>query len=334
MNHMLVEKPGVFSLLQDTGRNGYQRYGVPVNGPMDEWAHRVANTLVGNGEEAATLECTLKGPSISFSRNTLIALSGADMRVTAGGAQIPMHCAVVLRHGVRLEFGERRSGARSYLAVRGGFDAPLVLGSRSTYVRGGFGGFEGRALRRGDRVPVASPRGEVLELERMMIQSGMPFVAAAAPDTAPLSSATQALRFVPGPQWQSFTSQARHDFESACFRVSAQSDRMGYRLEGPELRLAQPLEMISEVVTFGTVQVPPGGSPIVLMADRQSAGGYPKLAYVASADLPSLAQALPGDALRFQAITQAEAEALCLEVEDRFARVSVLGAKALGLPIP
>ena len=329
MSHMmLIDQPGMFSLVQDLGRYGWQRFGVPANGAMDERAHRIANALVGNDEDAATLECTLTGPTLRFARNTLIALSGADMVVTADGKRVPFNRAVMLRRGVVLAFGECRRGTRAYLAVRGGIDTDPVMGSRSTHVRGAYGGVEGRALRRGDRVPVSTPQEDQLLLDRMLVQSGMPFVEAGAVDLPAVAqnnavdSATESspIRFMRGPQWRKFSLAARQAFVRQPFVISTQSDRMGYRLEGPELALKQPLEMISEACDFGTVQVPPSGSPIVLMADRQSAGGYPKIAYVISTDLPLLAQAAPGDSLQFAPVTLRQAELAAAHVEQEFAR--------------
>jgi antagonist of KipI len=326
---MSVDQPGMFSVVQDLGRYGHQRYGVPVNGAMDEWSHRVANALVGNPSSAATLECTLSGPTLRFSHDTLIALCGADMRVTAGDRAVPMQRAVLLRRGVPLIFCERIRGARTYLAVRGGLGTAPVLNSRSTYVRGGFGGFQGRALRKGDQVPLNASDTGCITLERRLMQSGLRFVAAAAVDVAAPASSLDEIRFIPGPQWAAFTPAARRAFVGHPFSISNQSDRMGYRLDGPALPLKAALEMISEAVNFGTVQVPPSGQPIVLMADRQGAGGYPKIAYVASADLPALAQALPGDTLQFKAITQNEAEQLYWDVEDQLALVQAAAAQAI-----
>jgi biotin-dependent carboxylase-like uncharacterized protein len=333
MNTMRVERPGMHSLLQDAGRYGYQRFGVPVNGPMDEWSHRIANALVGNDADAATLECTLTGPTVRFARDTLIALAGADMNATVAGIPLPRHCAVMVRRDMPLVLGRCRQGARGYLAVRGGFAPEPVLGSRSTNLRAHFGGVAGRALRAGDAVPVASPAREMLPLARMLVQSGMPCVAARAPSGELHVEPPDAVRFIPGPQWDRFTPQARQCFERDSFTVSSQSDRMGYRLEGASLALAEPLEMISEAVSFGTVQVPPGGAPIVLMADRQSAGGYPKIAYVISADLPALAQALPGAALRFRGVTQDTAQRLLLAMEDRLQAIGADAARVLGLAL-
>ncbi|WP_454739354.1 5-oxoprolinase subunit C family protein [Cupriavidus necator] len=333
MNTMRVDRPGMLSVLQDGGRYGYQRFGVPVNGAMDEWSHRVANVLVGNDPEAAALEITLTGPTVRFAQDTLIALTGADMGATIGGVRVPTHRAVMVRHDVPIVFGACKRGARAYLAVRGGFAPEPVLGSRSTNLRAAFGGVAGRALRAGDRIGVASPYREMLPVARMMVQSAMACVAAPPPCNDLASEIPEAVRFLPGPQWERFTPQSRKQFEQAAFTVSNQSDRMGYRLEGPPLALSAPLEMVSEAVSFGTVQVPPSGAPIVLMADRQSVGGYPKIAYVISADLPALAQATPGTALRFRAVTPDIAQRELLAMEDRLRSIAARAMCVLGLAV-
>ncbi|WP_050468057.1 biotin-dependent carboxyltransferase family protein [Herbaspirillum chlorophenolicum] len=327
MNLMHIDRAGMYCTLQDLGRYGFQQYGVPVNGPMDEWAHRAANALVGNAEDAAVLECTLTGPALHFSQDTLVALTGADMRATVDGRALPRQRAVMVRRQAKIELLGAACGTRAYLAVRGGFATGAVMGSRSTYVRGRFGGMEGRPLQRGDRVPAFSrERGTPpLALERTLVSSGLNMVAAAAlPEAAghwiaPLDAGDGALtlRCIPGPHWQAFSEAARASFTAQAWRITPQSDRMGYRLDGAPLDKPDLPDMISEATCFGTVQVPAGGHPIVLMADRQSAGGYPKIAYVAAADLPLLAQAGPGTAVRFVPLAQAQAEKLWLQCEDR-----------------
>lgn len=328
MNIMHIEKPGMFSVIQDTGRYGSQRLGVPVNGPMDEDAHRIANMLVGNDPDAATLECTLTGPTLKFSKNAIIALTGADFLVTAADRPVPMNQAFVLRAGITLRVRERRRGARLYIAIRGGIATKPVLGSRSTFVRGALGGLEGRALRAGDRVPLAPASGATTGLEKLLIQSGTPTVVARAVDLQGDTS-DRPLRIMRGPQWRGFETGSRQKLVSTPFSVSNQSDRMGYRMTGAAMTLRQPLEMTSEAVTIGTIQVPPDGNPIILMADRQTAGGYPKIGYVLAADLPRLAQALPGDALQFRAVSHRQAEQAYLMNEDRMARIGLDAAHAL-----
>jgi antagonist of KipI len=343
---MRVVKPGALSTLQDLGRYGYQRFGVPVNGAMDEWAHRVANLLVGNMDTAVTLEITLTGPLLNFERDTLIALTGADFSPTVNGDPIPMDRAVLVRAGAELAMPARTRGARGYLAVRGGFEADTIMGSASTFLRGGFGGRHGRALQRGDRVGILSQPSKPRGLIRLMVQSGTDFVAgpvASAPweallpasaagpevDVAPMpesnrdaraqpGDSTLTVRCMRGPQWERFDRQSLERFLGTAFHIDGQSDRMGYRLQGETLALSSPLEMVSEATSFGCVQVPPDGNPIVLMADRQSAGGYPKIAYAATVDLPLLAQAMPGERVGFAMITLEESQRLYLAREASF----------------
>jgi biotin-dependent carboxylase-like uncharacterized protein len=329
---MRVIKPGALSTLQDLGRYGYQRIGVPVNGAMDEWSHRVGNLLVGNPDEAVSLEITLTGPSLRFERDSLIAMTGADLRASLNGVPLPRNRAVLVRAGALLACGDRQEGARAYLAVRGGFQADTLMGSGSTFLRGGFGGMQGRALQKGDRVAVGSDAKRPTALIRIMVQSGSDMVIGPvlAQPWEPVPQAAEALegeadgaanpegvvlRCMPGPQWDRFEEDARKRFEDSAFRIDGRSDRMGYRLQGPTLLLKKPLEMVSEATPFGTVQVPPDGNPIVLMADRQSAGGYPKIAYVATVDLPRLAQSMPGESVAFLCITLEESQSLYLRRE-------------------
>lgn len=316
-----VMKAGVLTQLQDLGRYGYQRYGVPVNGVMDEWSHRIANVLVGNPDHVATLECTLTGPSLRFDRDRLVALCGADMRANVDGEPVPLGQPLLIHAGATLQFDGHRRGARVYLAVRGGFGVPAVMGSASTFVQGRFGGFQGRPLVKGDRLPLADADHGYPGALRLLVQCGTAFVTPAAFSIPVPDSSMDAVRFVPGPQWQAFTPEARQAFAGQPFEIGAQSDRMGYRLKGPALALARPLEMVSEAVSFGTVQVPPDGNPIILMADRQSAGGYPKIGYVASVDLPMLAQAMPGEQLRFAPVALEQAQALYLAREEALAQL-------------
>lgn len=319
-----VLKPGSLTTIQDLGRTGYQRLGVPVGGAMDEDSHRLANCLVGNPESEATLEITLVGPSLRFTRSALIAIAGADLSPRMGEPALPCRTAVLVRAGGELHFGQRRSGVRAYLAVRGGFAVPRVMGSKSTYLRGGFGGFEGRALRKGDVLPLAAGAAEPWPagLAARLRASSAAFVALDPPPgiaAAPPAGCPTTVRVVAGEQWEAFSPQAQLAFQEAEFRLSPQSDRMGFRFEGPALELKQPLEMISEAVAFGTVQVPPDGKPIVLMADRQTTGGYPKIASVASVDLPLLAQVMPGQGVRYRMIRLEEAQQRYLARERQFA---------------
>lgn len=319
-----VVKPGALSTLQDLGRNGFQHLGVPVGGVMDERSHRVANLLVDNSEREATLEITLLGPSLLFHTVALIAIAGADLSARIGEHLVPGHTPVLVRAGSRLDFGSRVAGVRAYLAVHGGFAVPPVMHSKSTYLRGGFGGFQGRALRRGDVLGLVSADAERVypRLARTLRASPLSFAALGnrpqLPD-APIHASETAVRVIAGGQWRAFTAEAQRHFREAPFRLTPQSDRMGFRLEGPRLGLREPTEMISEAVAFGTVQVPPDGNPIVLMADRQTIGGYPKIASVASVDLPVLAQRMAAQDVRFSLTSLEEAQRLYLARERTMA---------------
>jgi antagonist of KipI len=326
-----ILRAGVLTTIQDNGRHGYQRYGVPVAGAMDVYALRIANAVVGNEPGDAGLELTLEGPAIELDDQTLIAICGADLRPHVAGMPVPMLRPVWLNAGTRLEFGAARAGSRAYLAVAGGIDVPRVLGSRSTYLRAGLGGIEGRAVRRGDKLPVgavASPRYPKLNALAFTSNSG--FAAphwAASVHPERLDRSPQVLRFVPGRHWESLPAEGRTKFIGAEFRVGANSDRMGYRLQGASLELPNRDDVISEPLAFGSIQLPPDGNPIVLMADRQVTGGYPRIGDVASVDLGLAAQLKPGDRLRFERISLTQAQQLWMAQERAYAelRAAVLG---------
>nr|MBA3479200.1 hypothetical protein [Lautropia sp.] len=247
---------------------------------------------------------------------------------------LPHGRPVRIEAGSQLRFGARLAGARAYLAVAGGFDVPLVMGSRSTYARGGFGGFEGRALRKDDVLAVrglAEPAGPILAgaaqppLHDPPAQSKPPEALSILPSPIIVPPVridpVQTIRIIAGRHWDVFTPQARRLLLDAEFRIGAASDRMGYRLQGPVLTRARQIEMISEAVTFGTIQVPPDGLPIVLMADRQTTGGYPKIASVASVDLRVLAQMAAPQSLRFELISLADAQRIYLAREREYSHV-------------
>ena len=334
-----VLKPGAQTQLQDLGRTGWQRFGVPVGGAMDDVAHRVANWLVGNAEDCATLEMVLMGPTLRFTGPARIAVCGADLSPMLQGAPLSMGVAVDVAAGAELSFGRRVAGLRAYLAVQGGFDVPLVMGSRATFIRGGFGGWHGRALKKGDALPVGSASQNRLgsathetanvDADAEACAVALRTFAVASPAAAPTPVV---LRAIAGEHWAAFTDDARAQFHGSIFHIHPQSDRMGYRLQGPALALVAPLELISEGVAFGTVQVPPDGQPIVLMAERQSTGGYPRIAQVATVDLPLLAQLAPQQALHFEAVTLEQAQSLLAERETRLARLrsALLAAAATG----
>lgn len=303
---MVVIKPGMLSSFQDAGRHGHQPLGISVVGAMDQRAHRLANILVGNDAQTASLEITLTGPTLKFKEPCCIALSGADLSATLNGQTVALNRPLIVRPQDELAFGARKHGTRCYLAVHGGFALTPVLGSTSTYLRSHFGGWHGRALQKGDEIALARPlKNKSLEAVAMELWAIKIYLPAAIAD-----SSRQRIRVIKSALWNEFTPESCVALLTETFRVSPDSERMGYRLTGTPLLMSKPRQLLSEATTFGTVQVPAGGQPIILMADRQTTGGYPKMAYVATVDLPLLAQLAPGDALKFEAITLERAQEL------------------------
>jgi biotin-dependent carboxylase-like uncharacterized protein len=303
---MVVIKPGMLSSFQDAGRHGHQPLGISVVGAMDQRAHRLANILVGNDAQTASLEITLTGPTLKFKEPCCIALSGADLSATLNGQTVALNRPLIVRPQDELAFGARKHGTRCYLAVHGGFALTPVLGSTSTYLRSHFGGWHGRALQKGDEIALARPlKNKSLEAVAMELWAIKIYLPAAIAD-----SSRQRIRLIKSALWNEFTPESCVALLTETFRVSPDSERMGYRLTGTPLLMSKPRQLLSEATTFGTIQVPAGGQPIILMADRQTTGGYPKMAYVATVDLPLLAQRAPGDALKFEAITLERAQEL------------------------
>jgi KipI family sensor histidine kinase inhibitor len=287
-----VVAPGVQTTVQDLGRTGYARFGVPPAGAMDPFAARAANRLVGNADDAAGLEITLAGPTIRFGEDTLFAVAGADLSPRLEGNEVPGWTAGRATGGATLKFGRRQAGLRAYLAVAGGISVRPVLGSAATYARGDFGGHEGRALRAGDALPVGA---------RAAAAEGV--IGRALPAAArPPYSREPVVRVVLGPHAERFPQAALDTLLGAAYTVGAASDRMGYRLQGPALARHEPADILSQGLPLGGVQVPGDGQPIILLADHQTTGGYPLIATVIQADLPLLAQLVPGDSVRFRAV--------------------------------
>lgn len=312
---------GLQTTVQDLGRPAQQRSAIPAGGAMDRLACRAANLLIGNDENAALLETTLIGPTIRFDDETLIGLAGGDLNATVDGKPVGNWRATLLPAGAVLKFAQPKVGCRSYIAVAGGIDAPLVFESRATYLRGGFGGVEGRALRAGDTLSTRPPTSINRAMASAIATSGSRTARWSLGITLrPHYGDRVQVRIVDGAHTALLSAESRARLTGDAFRVSASSDRMGYRLEGGALELSVPTELMSEGVAFGTVQLPPGGAPIVLMADRQTTGGYPRVAEVASVDLPLIAQLKPGDAVSFRFISLAEAQRLYLAQEAELAQ--------------
>ncbi|KIL49463.1 biotin-dependent carboxyltransferase family protein [Jeotgalibacillus soli] len=311
-----VLEPGLLSTIQDEGRKGYQRYGIIVNGVMDPFALQVANLLVGNDIEEAAIEVTLTGPTLRFEEETLIAVCGADFSALLDDKPLPLWRPVLVGKGSILNMKFSKKGCRALIAVAGGLDVPVVMDSKSTYIRAGIGGFKGRSLEKEDILPTNSLsliNQKILNLIKKQSSASTGF------KTVPWSISEvflkteyerSTVRVLKGRQYDEFSPDSQKLFWSETFKLSTQSDRMGYRLDGPVLERKVSTDLLSEAVAFGTIQVPADGQPIVLLADRQTIGGYPKIGQVASVDLPILAQKKPGEAVQFEEITHREAQQL------------------------
>jgi antagonist of KipI len=329
MSEARVIKPGLLTTVQDRGRWGFQARGVSVAGPMDAYAHRLANALAGNPEDSATLEVTWLGPELEFDDERVLAVSGAEFEVIVNGGSIPPNSAVAVASGARLTFGRRLRGTRAYVAIAGGIAVTPVLGSRATHVGSRMGGFDGRALEAGDRLPLGEHAGgqgpakagpHVLagegerrggEDDHRRIVRGVRLQ----PDVRPVPDGHARVRVLPGPQDDYFAADALQVLQASPYTISQRSDRMGFRLEGTPLRHSRGADIISDATPMGAIQVPASGLPILLMADRQTTGGYPKIATVITADLGLAGQLGPGDTISFAVCSPAEAVAALIAQE-------------------
>jgi antagonist of KipI len=307
VNTFEVLSPGILSTVQDLGRFGCARYGVAVSGALDGFAARVANLLVGNDEGAAVVETTLMGLRIKILRDTVVAVTGGDLQPRTGGGPLAMWRSHWVREGEALVFSGPASGLRSYLAVAGGIQVAAVMGSRSTNLASGFGGFAGRALRKGD-VLAAEPVADPIRFADRGIF----------PETVPIYASPWHLRIIWGPQDDHFPEEARRVFVTAAFTVSPDSDRTGIRLRGPTIARKPGREesIISEGIVSGAIQVPGDGQPIIILGETAS-GGYRKIATVISADLPLLGQITPGDEIFFEAVSMEAAVQALREMGDK-----------------
>jgi antagonist of KipI len=291
MPSLTVIRPGMLTTVQDLGRWGYQHLGIPVAGPMDWYSHSRANRLLGNPPGAAALEITLLGPELQADGDVTCVVCGAEFALDAGGESPPPSEPFTLRDGQRLRFAERRAGARAVLAVRGGITLPSTLGSLSTSLPGRVGPFGGRAVKAGDVLPAGPSDG--------------PLGPACDPLALPAGGAS--LRVMFGPHEERFTTDALEALTNGRFIITTESNRMGYRLSGPALQHSGSADILSDATPVGSLQVPAAGQPILLMADRQTTGGYPKIATVITADLPLAGQLAPGDWIEFRACSRTEA---------------------------
>jgi len=331
MNRLHVLSPGLLTTVQDGGRHGFAAIGIGNAGAMDAVSLRLANLLVDNAQDAAALEITLRGPRLRVDADTLIAVTGADIDARCDGEVVPLWRPVLVRAGSELQLGGMRHGTRAYLAVAGGIDLPAVLGSRSTDVNAALGPIP-RPLAAGDELPcVAAPRSLCGNLWEAF--EARPFEGHAdnrnifstnwSLDPAPWFDvdATRPIRAIAGTHFDHLDLDSQRALFGAEFRLGVDSNRVGCRLEGVPLQLAAPIELVSEGTAPGTVQLPPGGVPIVLTAEAPTTGGYPRIAQVIAIDLPHLAQRRPGDVVRFAQTDLADAQMRYLEREHALAKL-------------
>lgn len=301
MTDLMVKICGPMTSLQDRGRAGFQRFGVSPSGAMDRRALAVANTLVGNAPETAAIEFMNLGGAFTCTGGSLrLAVAGAGCSLSIDGTPLPPQTAVLLKEGETLQVGHARTGTFAYLAVAGGLALEPQLGSLSLHLRSRLGGLNGAPLQAGDRLPchAEAQDGELMQLPLEMLDEGGP------------------IRVMLGPQDDYFTEEAIHTFLDAEFTISPQADRMGFQLTGPHLKHSKGFNIVSDGIVDGHIQVPGSGQPIVLMRDRQTAGGYPKIATIVSADLGRFAQLRPGSTMRFRAVQREEAVAAARQLKD------------------
>lgn len=295
-----VDKIGLQTTFQDLGRFGYQQYGVPVSGAMDRFSLQVANLLVGNAQDEAGMEVTMVGPELVAQSTMVVALCGADLSAEVDGDTAPMWKSFRIKEGQRLKFGKPKAGLRTYLAVAGGFDIPVVMGSKSTYNKAGLG----KEIKKGD---IVCGQGGGGEPGRGLKESQVPRYAKEVE-----------LRVVRGPHTQYFSEEGLRTFFSEKYTISPQADRMGYRLEGASIKHQNGADIWTDAIPFGGVQVPADGKPILLMADRQTTGGYTRIGTVISVDLPKAAQLAPGATIAFHEVGVDEAQRLYTQQQHFF----------------
>ncbi|NOU58816.1 biotin-dependent carboxyltransferase family protein [Marinifilum caeruleilacunae] len=299
MGKIKILNPGLLSTIQDGGRFGYQQYGMPVAGAMDLHSLQLANWCVRNPAHEACIEATILGPTIEFQSDTYIAISGATIQPFVNEQAINMNAGIKVRAGDVLSFGSIQTGCRIYIAIAGGFDIPELMESKSTYLRGNLGGFEGRALKAGDEL-------EIADYERRL-KGVVP------EELIPNYSNFTEIRITSGAEIKRFTMDGVKTFLCSVYSISPQSDRMGYRLSGQKIEHANGADIISSGIVTGAIQVPGHGEPIIMMSDHQTVGGYTKIAQVISVDLPLLGQMKPGDQIKFKEVNLDQAQQLLLE---------------------
>lgn len=298
---------GLLSLIQGGTRKGFQQYGVPASGAMDDYSLRIANILVGNDEYEACIEALIIGPTIEFHQKSIIAITGGDLGPMLNGIRIDMYRSYIVSSGDILSFSGVKNGCRAYIAFGGGIDVPIVMGSKSTYLKGNLGGYKGRELREEDYLKLLKfdgdtnsilPKKYIKEYDKEIM-----------------------LRSIMGPQDNMFDSKNIKTFFNSIYEITNECDRMGYRLSGDKINHLNGADIVSDGIAFGAVQIPGHGNPIIMMADRQTVGGYTKIANVISVDLCKLAQGKPGDKVRFKEVDIYEAHRILKKYEDEICEI-------------
>jgi biotin-dependent carboxylase-like uncharacterized protein len=297
-----VLNSGLLTTVQDLGRIGYQQFGVPVSGAMDPYSAKLANILVGNDMGEAVLECTMLGPHLRFDHENCIAITGGDLGAALDGIAVPLYQAIQVKAGQVLRFTGPKKGCRAFLAFAGGLDIPEVMGSRSTCMKAKIGGYQGRKLEKGDVIRFRAPKPMLPRMEERVLL----------PEFVPENAYT--LRVILGPQDDAFTQAGLDTFLSQTYTVTLEFDRMGCRLDGAVIEHKVSGDIISDGIAFGAIQVPSAGKPIIMLGDRQTTGGYAKIAHVITADFRILAQLKAGDQIRFQKVSvQSAQNTLCAQ---------------------
>ena len=310
-----IIQPGIFSSIQDLGRKGFRSIGVGQSGAMDAMALRIANILVANSEDAAGIETTLGGFELCFDADCRFAVTGADAEVALDDQVLSAWSPITARAGQVLRIGWPDSGMRNYIAFAGGIDVPVLMGSRATDLKGGFGGHEGRALRQGDRLNLLAASQD---------HCGLPFGIAARKTESAGDSTVTTVRMIPAAEWNQYSPETQQSFLSAKWLLDPVSNRVGFRLNGPMLPSQTSRDLLSHGILPGTVQLPPSGQPVVQMMDANTCGGYPKLGVVIAADLGRLAQTRLGDAVHFVLVSQEDALQALRERENLLSAVRVV----------
>ncbi len=309
MRAIKIKNGGPLTTIQDKGRFGYQKFGMPVAGAMDKFSFKIANLLVGNKKNEAVIEFTVKGPKLEFIKDSVISITGVNAVPKIDGKSIPMWTSIFIKKGSILSFGNAKKGLRGYIAFKNGIKIPEVMGSRSTYLRGEIGGFKGRKLKSEDVLEVRKDVDESDFSERYLPKKYRP------------NFSQNKVRVIMGPQDNYFSEKGLSDFLNGKFKVSSQADRMGYRLKGPHIEHKNGADIISDGIALGSIQVSGDGKPIIMLADRQTTGGYTKIATVITVDVDIVAQKRPGDSLNFKKISLETAQALLRERREIYNKI-------------